>query len=381
METTSVSSKAKSEPSLRVFVSDRGYIFREGGEDFKHVIAEAPKQLAWNKERTMDKEETMDKPTASTPGSEKRKQIYTNRCTIISMPPRAPVSLVVEVRETWGQLLHPDGTFDVWADCPYDFEANIYQTETTGHVHATFRGGEWRVHNELFGSKLPDDKPDLYTVTTAILATGPGRIPDPREWVRCWFTTLHQVETVSGSRIRPPEYAVKRLKHSWITDKIKCRFRRDDNTYTASQFKTVYTEKRNTTSQRCTVKVVGPVKQRFRQFVYGRPAERWSVTATVDDTKVPWDNKWFISMTAFETEERYKLVITAILATKLAGKPCKKDGGEGVSVRRVVSESVGPSTQGSALVREPRTVLKEFGAAQGPAKRAIQESRFHEGFP
>ncbi|KAJ6487478.1 hypothetical protein C8R47DRAFT_1072137 [Mycena vitilis] len=69
METTSVTSesKPKSVPSLRVFVSDRGYIFREGEEDIQHVIADPPEGLAWTEKRTMDE------PTASLPGSERQK--------------------------------------------------------------------------------------------------------------------------------------------------------------------------------------------------------------------------------------------------------------------------------------------------------------------
>ncbi|KAJ6487422.1 hypothetical protein C8R47DRAFT_1127331 [Mycena vitilis] len=228
-------------PSLRVFVSDRGYIFREGEEDIQHVIADPPEGLAWTEKRTMDE------PTASLPGSERQKPtkqkpekpiqywtqcVFTHvalswrvltvggrRCTII----RPPVSLDIEVRKQLGQALNPDGTFDQWVYCPYTFQADI-----------------------------------------------------------------HQVETASGSRMRPPKYAVKRLEHSWITHKMKCQFRRDNNTYTVSRLAAVSTKKPSTTSQRRTVKVVAPVSQRLQQFVCGRHAERWSVMAVVDTSKVPW---------------------------------------------------------------------------------------------
>ncbi|KAJ6487416.1 hypothetical protein C8R47DRAFT_1127291 [Mycena vitilis] len=187
METTSVAteSKPKSVPSLRVFVSDRGYIFREGEEDIQHVIADPPEGLAWTEKRTMDE------PTASLPGSERQKpkkqkpekpiQYWTQRCTFI----RPPVSLDIEVRKQLGQALNPDGTFDQWVYCPYTFQADI--TETAGNVHARFEHGAWRVHEELFYSDTPNDKPDLYMVTAAIMATGLGRIPDPGQWVRCWL--------------------------------------------------------------------------------------------------------------------------------------------------------------------------------------------------
>ncbi|KAJ7611057.1 hypothetical protein DFH06DRAFT_169847 [Mycena polygramma] len=180
-----------------------------------------------------------------------RSRYKTGRSAVLlpPLPPRPPLSLTV--RRQLGQALKPDGTFDRWVDCYNTFEADI--TERTGHVHARFRHGEWRVHKKLFHSEIPDDKPDLYTVTTAILATELGRIPDPREWVRCWFSSHHQVETVSGSRIKPPKYAVKRLNYTWITRRMECRFQRDNNTYTASRLAAVPTEKPSTTSQRTEI--------------------------------------------------------------------------------------------------------------------------------